>query len=153
VSCLGALRAISLFASAIAVSATDTRSVVPLSLETCFARAKENNAALKASLSRLEETRGEEIVSRSRLLPQLGAIYRGGIRADAGSGAGSDEVRVADDQALDLELRQRLVELGKRSPEEFARLRRRRKALYESENKTVETLSAIRKTYFVSVLN
>ncbi len=119
-----------------------------LSLARCYELAREHNAEFHATIQNIEETRGDDIVARSRLLPHLSALYRGGWRADNAAPGVSDELAHARGQDFSLELRQRLIEFGKTTPGELDRLRAKQDALYRHENKTVGMISAIRRTYF-----
>jgi outer membrane protein TolC len=133
-----------IFTSAVAGPAAPPATVAPLctlSLVHSFELARNGNAALKASVDAIQMTKGEELSALSRLLPHLNVVYRR-------SKADSLNSNFADDQTLDLELRQRLGEFGQTTDAEYARLRNKRKAFYGRESEIIKDFSAIRVSYF-----
>lgn len=115
-----------------------------LTLDGCFEIAHAHNAQLRQAASAVVATYGEKIRSRGRFLPRVDLLYdRAGTDTDSGPGVNS--VR---DEALKLQIRQRVIELGRTSDTELGRRDRERAALYEKENTIVAVLSTVRRLYY-----
>lgn len=135
----------SVFLLALGSYAVSPDGVSVASLQDCFAAAGRNNPAIARAAHRIEQTRGERISTRSRLLPHVNLFSAFEKTAPRDS---LDDVDGTEEGTMDIALRQTLLEFGPRTEEEYARLKRQRNALYGSEETIVRVYSAIRETYF-----
>jgi len=119
----------------------------------CMTIALDQNKDVKEAWHLLQQTRvGDQIITRSRLFPQLEYIvgYTKGKEDTAITGLGRGTEY--DDAQSRLRLSQRILEYGKDSPAEVELRASQRAALYNFESTVRHVLAQVRQNFYVILL-
>lgn len=101
--------------------------------------ARKHNPRIRKAENLIKVWGGEQIIARSRFLPQVGLLYNAGFEK---------RTWAREDYSSYLEIRQRVLEFGKTSPAETERLRQEWNALFEYEDAASAVFSEVRRSYF-----
>jgi outer membrane protein TolC len=124
-----------------------------LDVRQCMSIALDQNKEVKEAWHLLQQTQiGDQIITRSRLFPQLEFIVNHtNVNYDTGAlgGVGGTEF---DDTQSSLRLSQRILEYGKDAPAEVALRASQRSALYNFESTVRRVLTQVRESFYTILL-
>jgi len=124
-----------------------------LDVRQCMSIALDQNKEVKEAWHLLQQTQiGDQIITRSRLFPQLEFIVNHtNVNYDTGA-LGVPGGTEFDDTQSSLRLSQRILEYGKDAPEEVALRASQRSALYNFESTVRRVLAQVRESFYVILL-
>ena len=112
----------------------------PLALHGCMVFAMEFNGRIQAGRAEIRAVGGDELVVRSRFLPQLDY----GLR--------HDQIERSSDTEHLFRVSQRLFEFGKENPEDITLRESQRRALFAYEDTVRDMLAGVRRVFFTVLL-